>query len=96
VERHERYQWCKSGNPIGAARRLSEASPTRGASSDPGPLQEGNDVWELTADTITGTAINLAVPNGETDGFPDQNIDWVLFTAIDANEHVVDAGGGII
>ena len=23
-------------------------------------------------------------------------IDWVLFTAIDAYEHVVDAGGGLI
>ena len=31
-----------------------------------------------------------------SDRFPDQNIDWVLFTAIDANEHVVDAGGGLI
>lgn len=59
-------------------------------------FKKGDDVWELTADTTTGTAINLAVPNGETDRFPDQNIDWVLFTAIDANEHVVDAGGGII
>ena len=43
-----------------------------------------------------GTAIPLTVPNGETDHFPDQTIDWVLFTAIDANEHVVDAGGGLI
>jgi hypothetical protein len=59
-------------------------------------FKKGDDVWELTADTTTGTAINLAVPNGETDRFLDQNIDWVLFTAIDANEHVVDAGGGII
>jgi hypothetical protein len=59
-------------------------------------FKKGDDVWELTADTTTGKAINLAVPNGETDRFPDQNIDWVLFTAIDANEHVVDAGGGII
>ncbi len=59
-------------------------------------FKKGDDVWELTADTTTGKAINLAVPNGETDRFPDQNIDWVLFTAIDANEHVVDAGGRII
>ncbi len=59
-------------------------------------FKKGDDVWELTADTTTGTAINLAVPNGETDRFLDQNIDWVLFTAIDANEHVVDAGGGIV
>ena len=59
-------------------------------------FKKGDDVWELAADTTTGKAINLAVPNGETDRFPDQNIDWVLFTAIDANEHVVDAGGGII
>jgi hypothetical protein len=36
------------------------------------------------------------VPNGEADHFPDQSIDWVLFTAIDASEHVVDAGGGLI
>jgi hypothetical protein len=59
-------------------------------------FKKGDDVWELTADTTTGKAIDLAVPNGETDRFPDQNIDWVLFTAIDANEHVVDAGGGLI
>ena len=59
-------------------------------------FKKGDDVWELTADTTTGTAIDLAVPNGETDRFPDQNIDWVLFIAIDANEHVVDAGGGLI
>lgn len=59
-------------------------------------FKKGDDVWELTADTTTGKAINLAVPNGETDRFPDQNIDWVLFTAIDANEHVVDAGGGLL
>lgn len=59
-------------------------------------FKKGDDVWELTADTIAGTAINLAVPNGETDRFPDQNIDWVLFTAIDANEHVVDAGGRLL
>lgn len=59
-------------------------------------FKKGDDVWELTADTTTGTAIDLTVPNGETDRFPDEKIDWVLFTAIDANEHVVDAGGGLI
>ena len=59
-------------------------------------FKKGDDVWELTADPTMGTAITLAVPNGETDRFPDQTIDWVLFTAIDANEHVVDAGGGLI
>jgi hypothetical protein len=59
-------------------------------------LKKGDDVWELTADTTTGTAINLAVLNGESDRFRDQKIDWVLFTTIDVNEHVVDAGGGII
>lgn len=59
-------------------------------------FQKGDDVWELTADPTTGSAIALAVPNGEADRFPDQSIDWVLFTAIDANEHVVDAGGGLI
>lgn len=59
-------------------------------------FKKGDDVWELTADPTMGTAIPLAVPNGETDHFPDQTIDWVLFTAIDANEHVLDAGGGLI
>lgn len=59
-------------------------------------FKKGDDVWELTADTTTGTAIDLTVPNGETDRSPDKKIDWVLFTAIDANEHVVDAGGGLI
>lgn len=59
-------------------------------------FKKGDDVWELTADTTTGTAITLAVPNGETDRFPGQKVDWVLFTAIDANEHIVDAGGGLI
>ena len=59
-------------------------------------FKKGDDVWELTADTTTGTAITLAVPNGESDRFPDQRIDWVLSTAIDGNERVVDAGGGLI
>jgi len=59
-------------------------------------FKKGDDVWELTADTTLGTAITLAVPSGETDRFPDQPIDWVLFTAIDGNEHVVDAGGEMI
>lgn len=59
-------------------------------------FKKGDDVWELTADPTTGSNIPLAVPNGEADRFPDQSIDWVLFTAIDANEHVVDAGGGVI
>ena len=59
-------------------------------------FKQGNDVWELTADPTMGTAITLAVPNGEADRFPDQSIEWVLFTAIDGNEHVVDAGGGVI
>ncbi len=59
-------------------------------------FKKGDDVWELTADPTMGAAITLAVPSGETDHFSDQTIDWVLFTAIDANEHVVDAGGGLI
>ncbi len=59
-------------------------------------FKKGDDVWELTAGTATGVAITLAVPSGETDRFPDQDIDWVLFTAIDAGEHVVDAGGGLV
>jgi len=59
-------------------------------------FKKGDDVWELTADATTGSDIALVVPNGEADRFPDQSIDWVLFTAIDANEHVVDAGGGLI
>ena len=59
-------------------------------------FKKGDDVWELTADTTTGTAITLAVPTGETDRFPGQKVDWVLFTAIDANEHIVDAGGALI
>jgi hypothetical protein len=59
-------------------------------------FKKGDDVWELTADPTLGTAIELAVPNGETDHFPDQAIDWVLFTAIDGDEHVVDAGGGLL
>ena len=41
-------------------------------------------------------AVPLAVPNGEADLFLDPSIDWVLFAAIVANEHVVDAGGGLI
>ena len=61
-----------------------------------GVLGQIEVVRRALADTTTGTAINLAVPNGETDRFPDQNIDWVLFTAIDANEHVVDAGGRLL
>lgn len=59
-------------------------------------FKKGDNVRELTADPTMGAAILLAVPNGETDHFPDRTIDWVLFTAIDANEHVVDAGGGLI
>jgi hypothetical protein len=59
-------------------------------------FKKGDDVWELAADPTTGSAIALVVPNGEADHFPDQSIDWVLFTAIDASEHVVDAGGGLI
>ncbi len=59
-------------------------------------FKKGNDVWELTADATTGTAITLAIPSGEADRFPDQPIDWALFTAIDANDHVVDVGGGLI
>lgn len=59
-------------------------------------FKKGDDVWELTTDPTAGTVVDLAVPNGETDRFPDQAVDWVLFTAIDATEHVVDAGGGII
>ena len=57
-------------------------------------LRHGSNQWQVLEGETT--AIDLAVPNGETDRFPDQNIDWVLFTAIDANEHVVDAGGGLI
>lgn len=59
-------------------------------------FKKGDDVWELTADTTTGTAIELAVPDRETDRFPGQQVEWVLFTAIDGNEHVVDAGGALI
>lgn len=59
-------------------------------------FKKGDDVWELTADTTTATAITLAVPSGDTDRFPGEKVDWVLFTAIDANGHVVDAGGGLI
>jgi len=53
-------------------------------------------VFPVAVTGTTGTTIDLAVPNGETDRFPDEDIDWVLFTAIDANEHVVDAGGGLL
>ncbi len=59
-------------------------------------FKKGDDVWELTADTTLGAAITLAVPGGEADRFPDEPIDWVLFTAIDSNKHVVDAGGAVI
>ena len=37
-------------------------------------FKKGDDLWELTADTTAGTAIDLAVPNGETDRFPDEKL----------------------
>jgi hypothetical protein len=59
-------------------------------------FKKGDDVWELTADPTVGTDIALTVPGGETDKFASDPVDWVLFTLIDANEHIVGAGGALI
>lgn len=58
-------------------------------------FKKGEDVWELTAEPTSDVDIALAVPNGETDRFPDEPIDWVLFTILDAQYRVLDAGGDL-
>jgi hypothetical protein len=56
-------------------------------------FKKGDDVWELTADPTPNMPIDLIVPAGETDRFPDQPVDWVLFTAFDDRDRLLDAGG---
>jgi hypothetical protein len=59
-------------------------------------FKKGDDVWEITADPTVRANIALSVPGGETDKFASDPVDWVLFTLIDANEHIVGAGGALI
>lgn len=59
-------------------------------------FKKGDDVWELSSQPTTAIDISLAVPNGETDRFPDQPVDWVLITAVDANERIVGVAGQTI
>lgn len=59
-------------------------------------FKKGDDVWELTADPTVGKPISLTVPPGETDRFPGDPIDWVLFTLLDANDRLVGVGGNVL
>lgn len=59
-------------------------------------FKKGDDVWELSSEPTIAIDISLAVPNGETDRFPDQPVDWVLITAVDANERIVGVAGQTI
>lgn len=59
-------------------------------------FKKGDDVWELSAGSVSGSPIALSVPAGETDRFPDEPVDWVLFTTLDAQDLLVDAGGTTI
>ena len=59
-------------------------------------FKKGDDVWELTADPTPNDPIALDVPAGETDRFPDQPVDWVLFTAFDNRDLLLDAGGEVV
>jgi hypothetical protein len=59
-------------------------------------FKKGDDVWELTADPTPNVPIALDVPAGETDRFPDQPVDWVLFTALDDRDLLLDAGGEVV
>lgn len=59
-------------------------------------FKKGDDVWELTANATPGVPIDLSVPAGETDRFPDQPVDWVLFTALDSQGLLLDAGGALV
>lgn len=59
-------------------------------------FKKGDDVWELTAPPTAGVTVALEVPVGETDRFPDHPVDWVLFTVLDSNYRVLDAGGQVI
>lgn len=56
-------------------------------------FKKGEDVWELTASATDGTRVPLAVPDGETDRFPNEPVEWVLFTLLDENDRVVGVGG---
>lgn len=58
-------------------------------------FKKGDDVWELTTNATDGTDVALDVPTGETDRFPDEPVEWVLFTLLDANDRVVGVGGGV-
>lgn len=59
-------------------------------------FKKGDDVWFLGSEPTAGADIALAVPNGETDRFPDQSVDWVLITAINSNERLVGVVGMMI
>lgn len=59
-------------------------------------FKKGDDVWELTADPSPNLPIELQVPAGETDRFPDEPVDWVLFTALDNSDLLLDAGGEVV
>lgn len=59
-------------------------------------FKKGDDVWELTADAAADTPIPLTVPRGETDRFPGEPVDWVLYTALDDQYLLVDAGGATL
>jgi hypothetical protein len=56
-------------------------------------FKKGEDVWELTVAPTDTASIALEVPDGETDRFPSKTVDWVLFTVLDDQGRVLDAGG---
>ncbi len=58
-------------------------------------FKKGEDVWELTVAPTDTASIALEVPDGETDRFPSDPVDWVLFTVLDEQGRVLDAGGRV-
>ncbi len=58
-------------------------------------FRKGEDVWELL---VPGDQreVQLVVPPGETDQYPDAAVQWVLFVAVDLDGGIADAGGSLI
>ena len=59
-------------------------------------FKKGDDVWELEADPRAGEAIELRVPTGEVDRFPEAAVDWVLVTIKDADGYVIDVAARVV
>jgi hypothetical protein len=57
-------------------------------------FKKGEDVWELSAEPTIGKDIALTVP--EADHYPDQPVDWVLFTLLDDDFRLVGVGSVIL